>query len=284
VSLWAREDAARGGWWWTVGDIEEELKRSGNGQRGAPTAIFRSNSSTLGSKPPATRVRQRSESNDRAEMSRLGCWRGFEVSILSASRAARFGQIIRARRRQLDLTLEEVAKRIKTSQQFVGRLESGKKGPSQTIVKRLAKVLGFDVHTLFFLVHPLAHATPNLSAVNLVLSARKRFKNDNLVRRFHNISDGEMEMLSHVASLGEVRSADEFIYVLNAVRIAIYPALEDHVGPAWDQFKDDYLLRRLHSISDAEMGMLSCVALLGEVRSAREFLYVLNAVRQVIGS
>lgn len=92
-----------------------------------------------------------------------------------------------------------------------------------------------------------------------------------------------MELLSHVASLGEVRSAQEFIYVLNAVRIAIYPALEDRVGPAWEQFKDDELLRRLHRLSDSEMGMLSHVASLGEVRSAREFLYVLNAVRQVIG-
>jgi transcriptional regulator with XRE-family HTH domain len=203
---------------------------------------------------------------------------------LSASRAARFGQIIRARRRQLDLTLEEVAKRIKTSQQFVGRLESGKKGPSEKIITRLAKVLGFDARKLFFLARQDAHTILNLSPANPVPSARKRFKKDNLLRRFHKIPDAEMEMLSHVASLGEVRSADEFIYVLNAVRIAIYPALEDHVGPAWDQFKDDYLLRRLHSISDAEMGMLSRVATLGEVRSAREFLYVLNAVRQVIGS
>ena len=68
-------------------------------------------------------------------------------------------------------------------------------------------------------------------------------------------------MLSHAASLGEVRSAREFIYVLNAVRIAIHPALGDHVGSAWEQVKDDDLLRRLHSISDAEMEMLSrCIA------------------------
>ena len=215
-------------------------------------------------------------------MSRLGCRRGFEISILSASRAARFGQIIRARRRQLDLTLEEVAKRIKTSQQFVGQLESGQKGPSETIVKRLAKVLGFDARKLFLLARQHAHTALNLSPTNPVVSARKRFKNDNLLRRLHKMSDAEIEMLSHVASLGEVRSAQEFIYVLNAARLAMDPALDDYVGSAWDQFKDDHLLRRLYSISDAEMGMLSQVASLGEVRSAREFLYVLNAVRQVI--
>jgi transcriptional regulator with XRE-family HTH domain len=199
---------------------------------------------------------------------------------LPKSRAVGFGQIIRARRRQLDLTLEEVAKRIKTSQQFVGRLESEKRRPSETTIKRLAKVLGFDTRKLFLLARPTIF---NLSPTP-VLSARKRFKNDNLLRRFHDISDAEMEMLSHVASLGEVRSAREFIYVLNAVRLAMDPAMDGYVGSAWDQFKDDYLLRRLHSISDAEMEMLSHVASLGEVRSTREFLYVLNAVRQVIGS
>jgi len=202
---------------------------------------------------------------------------------LARSTAIRLGQIIRARRRQLDLTLEEVAKEIKTSHQFVSRLELGKRGPSVTIVKHLAKVLGLDARELFLLVHPGVHNIFNLSADNQALYGRKRFRNDNLLRRFHNISDAEIGMPSCVASLGEVRSPREFIYVLNALRLATNPALKDYVGSAWEQFKDDDLLRRLHSISDAEVEMLSHVASLGEVCSARAFLYVLNAVRQVIG-
>ena len=200
---------------------------------------------------------------------------------MARSTAIRLGQIIRARRRQLDLTQKQIAKRIKTSHTFVALLESGKRCTSETIVKRLATVLGFDWRELFLLVHPGAHTFINLSPDNPVLSARKRFKNDDLIRRFHDISDAEMEMLSHVASLGEVRAAREFIYILNAVRIGIHPPLEDHAVSAWEQFKDGDRLRRLHSISDAEMGVLSRVASLGEVRSVREFLYVLNAVRQV---
>ena len=158
----------------------------------------------------------------------------------------------------------------------------GKRVTSETIIKRLAKVLGFDARTLFFLAH--TYSIPNLSPANPVLSASKRFKNDNLLRRFHDISDAEIEMLSHLVSLGEVRSAREFIYVLNAVRLAIDPTFYDCVGSAWDQFKDDRLLRRIYKISDPEMRMLSRVASLGEVRSPREFLYVLSAVRQVIGA
>jgi len=136
---------------------------------------------------------------------------------LSASGAARFGQIVRARRRQLDLTQEQVAQTIRTSQQFLCRPESGKRNPSETIIKRLAKVLGFDARKLFLLARPTIF---NLSPTP-VLSARKRFKNDKLFRRFHDISDAEMEMLSRVASLGEVRSVRQFLYVLNAVRQVI---------------------------------------------------------------
>ena len=129
--------------------------------------------------------------------------------------------MIRARRRQLDLTQEEVANRIKASHVFVGLLESGKRGTSETIMKRLAKVLGLDGRELFLLVHPDAHTILNLSPDYPVLSARNRFKNDNLLRRFRNISETEVGMLSHVASLGEVRSVREFLYVLNAVRQVI---------------------------------------------------------------
>ena len=178
-------------------------------------------------------------------MSRLGCRRAFEVSIVSASRAARFGQIIRARRRELDLTQEEVAKRIKVSQSLVQLLESGKRSPRPEVIQPLAEVLGFDARLLFFLARPNARAIFSSSLMarkpgvlnflyykrtkfpaNPVLSARRRFKHDHLLRRFHDISDAEMEMLSRVASLGEVRSAREFLYVLNAVRQVIGTAIE----------------------------------------------------------
>ncbi len=66
-----------------------------------------------------------------------------------------FHQLIRGRRRQLDLTQEEVASRIKTSVAYVGHLESGKRHPSPTIVMKLADILGLDRRELFFLANPL---------------------------------------------------------------------------------------------------------------------------------
>src|SRR5215470_6996411 len=69
-----------------------------------------------------------------------------------------FGQVIRERRRQLDLTQEEVARRIKTSTPYVGHLESAKRHPSDKIVTRLAEVLGLDRRDMFFPANPRAQA------------------------------------------------------------------------------------------------------------------------------
>ena len=132
-----------------------------------------------------------------------------------------FGQIIRERRRQLDLTQEEVARRIKTSTPYVGHLESGKRHPSDKIVNRLSEVLGLDSRELFFLANPRDHALLNPASPDNPTSAWEQFKGNEQLRRVHNISAEEMDMLSRVALLGEVREPRDFIYILNTVRHAV---------------------------------------------------------------
>jgi hypothetical protein len=51
----------------------------------------------------------------------------------------------------------------------------------------------------------------------------------------------------------------------------------------WDEFCQDERLRKLHEITDHEMRALSEVALMGEVRSARDFLFILNTIRHALG-
>jgi transcriptional regulator with XRE-family HTH domain len=131
------------------------------------------------------------------------------------------GQIIRERRRQLDLTQEEVARRIKTSTPYVGHLESGKRHPSDKIVTRLAEVLGLDRRELFFLANPRAQALLSEETESTPESAWDDFKKNEQMRRIHNITGDEMEMLSRVALLGDVRSPRDFIYILNTVRHAV---------------------------------------------------------------
>ena len=132
-----------------------------------------------------------------------------------------FGQVLRDRRRQLDLTQEEVARRIKTSTPYIGHLESAKRHPSDKIVTRLAEVLGLDRRELFFLANPRAQALLNPEPDVDAKSAWEDFRKDDQLRRIHNITGDEMEMLSRVALLGEVRSPRDFIYILNTVRHAV---------------------------------------------------------------
>lgn len=140
---------------------------------------------------------------------------------MARSKERAFGQVIRERRRQLDLTQEEVARRIKTSTPYVGHLESGKRHPSDKIVTRLAEVLGLDRRELFFLANPRAHALLNPVSESNGSSAWEQFKGNDQLRRVHNITPDEMDMLSRAALLGEVRSPRDFIYILNTVRHAV---------------------------------------------------------------
>ena len=140
---------------------------------------------------------------------------------MARSKERNFGQVIRERRRQLDLTQEEVAHRIKTSTPYVGHLESGKRHPSDKIVTRLAEVLGLDRREVFFLANPRAQALLSPKAESTPASAWEDFRKNEQLRRIHNISSDEMEMLSRVALLGDVRSPRDFIYILTTVRHAV---------------------------------------------------------------
>ncbi len=135
--------------------------------------------------------------------------------------APNFGDVLRKRRRELDLTQDEVASRIKISVPYVGHLESGKRHPSNKIIGRLAQVLGLEYRELFFLANPQAKALLSASPEEAEGSVWEAFRTDDHVRRIHNISNDEMQMLSHVALLGELQSARDLIYILNMVRHAV---------------------------------------------------------------
>ena len=114
-----------------------------------------------------------------------------------------FGQIIRDRRRHLDLTQEEVARRIKTSTSYLGHLESGKRHPSDKIVTRLSEVLGLDRVELFFLANPRARVLLSPEQETDTKSAREDLRKDEKLRRIRKITQDEMEMLTRVALLGK---------------------------------------------------------------------------------
>ena len=133
-----------------------------------------------------------------------------------------FGQVIRERRRQLDLTQEEVARRIKTSTPYVGHLESGKRHPSDKIVTRLAEVLGLDRRELFFLANPRAQAlltprgrdrAPIPRGKNSSATSRCAASTTSPATRWRCFREWRCSAMC-------VRTRD-FIYILNTVRHAV---------------------------------------------------------------
>src|SRR5208282_3551352 len=118
--------------------------------------------------------------------------------MLKESKTRTFGEVIRERRRQLELTQEEVASQIETSIPFVGHLEANKRRPSDTTVTKLADVLGLERSELFFLANPEARALLQ-QAKPEGESAWEEFSHDERLERGNAVSKQELEMLSQVA-------------------------------------------------------------------------------------
>ena len=142
--------------------------------------------------------------------------------MASRNKENAFAQRIRARRRGLDITQEEVARRIGTSTPYVGHLESGKRHPSEKIVVKLADILGIDRAELFLLANPQAEAIISESGkASSDTSAWNEFRQDGRLQRLHNITSEELSVLSRLALMGNVRSSRDFLFVLNTIRQAI---------------------------------------------------------------
>lgn len=134
---------------------------------------------------------------------------------------ASFGQVIRERRRRLSLTQQEVANKVGTSVIYIGLLETGKRRPSASVVGRLAEALGLDRSELFFLANPEARTLVNGEKSSTSASAWEEFRKDEYLQRAHKVTPTEMDLLSRVALMGELRSSRDLVFVLNTVRQAL---------------------------------------------------------------
>jgi transcriptional regulator with XRE-family HTH domain len=131
-----------------------------------------------------------------------------------------FGEVIRAKRRELDLTQDEIAARIKISTPYIGHLESGKRHPSDKIVTKLADVLGLDNRELFFLANPHAEALFS-EPVGTEGSSWEQFQKNEKLQRIHNVTPDEMQLLAQIALMGEVQAPRDLIYILTTIRHAV---------------------------------------------------------------
>jgi transcriptional regulator with XRE-family HTH domain len=131
-----------------------------------------------------------------------------------------FAKTIRDRRRAMDLTQQELARRIEVSTAYVGHVESAKRLPSHKVLIAMARVLGLNWRELFILANPEAAEIVSEPAPNIRRSAWDKFISNARLRESHKITDQELKILAHMAAMGEVRSTYDFIYVLKAIRNA----------------------------------------------------------------
>ena len=132
--------------------------------------------------------------------------------------AGKFGETIRARRRQLNLTQEEIALRIETSTPYVGHLESSRRHPSEKILVRIAKVLGLDRGELFAMANPDTLELLQSDSQDNRELVFEEFRKEEKVYGTHQLRSDELELLSMVALMGEIPSSHELLYILNVVR------------------------------------------------------------------
>jgi len=71
-----------------------------------------------------------------------------------------FGTIIKRQRVMIPLTLRELAAASSVSASHLGRIERGERFPSASILRKIAKPLGFDEDELFMLAGYLSSGAP----------------------------------------------------------------------------------------------------------------------------
>ncbi len=136
-------------------------------------------------------------------------------------RSTSLGMILRRRRRQLEMTQQQVARRAKVRANYIGYLERDLRRPSTAVLVKLAKVLDLDREELFFLAHPHVREFINSETPDPQRSAWEEFRENKRLHTRHGITPAELKVLQHVSGLGPVRSSRDYLFVLQAIRQAL---------------------------------------------------------------
>jgi len=90
-----------------------------------------------------------------------------------------------------------------------------------------------------------------------------------------------------IAKLAKVLGLNQrelFVLANPGTRAFLRSAPQNSTDSAWDQFKRNQQLHRVHKITLAEMSMLERAALLGDAETPEDFIFILNTVRRLLKS
>jgi transcriptional regulator with XRE-family HTH domain len=93
--------------------------------------------------------------------------------IMDIDRSGEFGLLLKQQRLRIPLTLRELTELSGVSSSHLGRVERGERFPSASILRRIAKPLGFEEDELFTLAGYLSPTSPGVAEAHAAYSGRQ---------------------------------------------------------------------------------------------------------------
>ncbi len=90
-------------------------------------------------------------------------------------------------------------------------------------------------------------------------------------------SDGTVGKLAKALKMDGI----ELLFLANPEAQLLFQHRKAEASSTWKHFKHDEHMQRAHDVSKQELEMLAQVTLMGDVRSVRDFVYILDTIRSV---
>ena len=132
------------------------------------------------------------------------------------------GNLIKRKRQALALSQRALAVRVRASAAHIAYIENGRRHPSSRMLARLATALNLDKQLLASIAYPEFRELfggGNRDKPTPKLQAWREFMNGYQTR--HNVSGAEQRVLYEVNKLGRVRSARDFVHIIEAIRLSL---------------------------------------------------------------
>ena len=141
--------------------------------------------------------------------------------MANRNRATTLGAVLRQRRRQLDITQQQVARRVGVRANYIGYLERNMRHPSTSVLAKLARVLDLDREELFFLANPRARDFIRTEVSDPKQTVWQEFRGNKRLLSRHGISTAELKVLEQASALGSVHSSRDYLFILQVIRQAL---------------------------------------------------------------
>lgn len=132
-----------------------------------------------------------------------------------------FGNYIKKRRIELDLTQAQLAKSLGIVQNYIAYLEQDARKPSNEIIKKLSEKLSLPLDRLYLLANPdVKDMFPekNLKGRAPQPPLLKELSHNTILRKKHDITDEDIHLLSSIQPRGEIRNVEDYVYLLLTIR------------------------------------------------------------------